>query len=139
MGGFARAIGTTTSVVAELWALQDGLNMCIELNLPVVIIELDAKLVVDLLKKWGGSLNGNDVIVADCKESLKKIPRTIIKYCFREANKCADALSRKGALFSQDFLSFSFPPSNVALLLSLDFAGTVYERVCSNFSFAASI
>ena len=139
VGGFARAIGTTTSAVAELWALQDGLNMCIELNLPAVIIELDAKLVVDLLKKWGGSLNGNDVIVADCKESLKKIPRTIIKHCFREANKCADALARRGALFSQDFLSFSFPPSDVALLLSLDSAGIVYERVCSNFSFAASI
>ena len=48
MGGFARAIGTTISAVAELWALRDGLNMCIELNLPAVIIELDAKLVVDL-------------------------------------------------------------------------------------------
>jgi len=112
--------------------------MCIELNLPVVIIELDAKLVVDLLKKPGGSLNGNDVIVANCKENLKKIPRTIIKHCFREANKCADALTRRGALLSQDFLSFCFPPSNIALLLSLDYAGTLYERVCSNFYIPAS-
>ena len=79
------------------------------------------------------------MIVADCKESLKKIPRTIIKHCFREANKCAEALALRGSLFSQDFLSFSFPPSDVALLLSVDSAGTVYERVCSNFSFAASI
>lgn len=93
--------------------------MCIDLNLPAVIIELDEKLVVELLKKLGGSLNGNDVIVADCKESLKKIPRTIIKNCFREANKCADALARRGALLSQDFISFPFPPSDVALLLSL--------------------
>ena len=46
--------------------------MCIELNLPTVIIELDAKLVVDLLKKWGGSLNGNDVIVANCKDKTEE-------------------------------------------------------------------
>ena len=137
VGGYARAIGITTSAAAELWALQDGLTMCIELNLPVVIIELDAKLVMDLLKKPGGSLNGNDVIVANCKENLKKIPRTIIKHCFREANQCADALTRRGALLSQDFLSFCFPP-NIALLLSLDSAGTLYERVCSNFYIPAS-
>nr|POE92799.1 hypothetical protein CFP56_06768 [Quercus suber] len=103
--------------------------MCIELNLPVVIIELDAKLVMDLLKKPGRSLNGNDVIVADCKENLKKIPRTIIKHYFREANKCTDALARRGALLSQDFLSFSFPPSDVALLLSLDSAGTMSHKL----------
>ena len=103
-----------------------------------MIIELDAKLVVDLLKKPGGSLNGNDVIVASSKENLKKIPRTIIKHCFRVANKCANALARRGALLSQDFLSFSFPPSDVALLLSLDSASTMYERICSNFSIYAS-
>ncbi|KAF3975273.1 hypothetical protein CMV_001475 [Castanea mollissima] len=60
MGGYAQIIGTTTSVAVELWALRDGLNMCIDLNLLVVIIELDAKLVVDLLKNMSGSLNGND-------------------------------------------------------------------------------
>ena len=137
VGGYARAIGITTSIAVELWALWNGLNMCIELNLPAVIIELDAKLVVDLLKKAGGSLNGNDVIVVDCKENLKKIPRTIIKHCFREANKCADALAKRGALLSQDFLSFFFPPSNVASLLSLDSAGIVFKCICSNFSIPA--
>ena len=58
MSGYARAIGHTTIVAAELWALRDGINLCIDLNLTNVIIELDTKLVVDLLqneegrKKW---------------------------------------------------------------------------------------
>ena len=72
VGGYASAIGITTSIAVELWALWNGLNMCIELNLPAVIIELDAKLVVDLLKKAGGSLNGNDVIVANCKDKTEE-------------------------------------------------------------------
>ena len=50
-------------------------------------IKLDAKLVVDLLKKEDGSPNKNDVIVADCKEGLKKILRVRIIYYFRKANK----------------------------------------------------
>ncbi|KAF3972437.1 hypothetical protein CMV_004062 [Castanea mollissima] len=53
-------------------------------NFEILSLELDAKLVVDLLKKLGGSLNGNDVIVADCKENFKKIPRTLIRHCFKE-------------------------------------------------------
>ena len=39
-----------------------------------VVFELDAKLVVDLLKKDLEKTNGIDVLVADCREGLKKIP-----------------------------------------------------------------
>lgn len=65
MNGHARAIRHTTSVAMELWALCDGINLCIDLNLENVLIELDAKLVIDLLMKDEGSSNGNDVIIAD--------------------------------------------------------------------------
>ena len=47
----ARVIGSTTSVVAKLWALYDGIRLCITLKLQAVEIELDSKLVVDLMKK----------------------------------------------------------------------------------------
>ena len=63
--GFARAIGTTTSVAFELWALRDGIRLCIALKLPAVAIKLDSKLVVDLLKKDLNNPNDNDVLVAD--------------------------------------------------------------------------
>ncbi|KAK7813079.1 putative ribonuclease h protein [Quercus suber] len=45
--GYARAIGHTISVAAELWALRDGINLCIDLNLTNVLIEMDAKIVVE--------------------------------------------------------------------------------------------
>ena len=47
--GYARSVGYMTSVATELWALRDGINMCIDLRLAVVEMELDTKLVVDLL------------------------------------------------------------------------------------------
>ena len=49
--GFARAIGITTSAATELWAIHNGIRLCIALKCPAIIIELDAKLVVDLLHK----------------------------------------------------------------------------------------
>ena len=49
MRGFAKAIGVTTSVASELWALRDRIRLYIALKIPTVIIELDAKPVVDLL------------------------------------------------------------------------------------------
>ena len=54
-------------MAVELWVLRDGISMCISMNLATVEIELDAKLVVELLKKDVGSLNGKEVIVVDCK------------------------------------------------------------------------
>ena len=96
--GCARAIGCATSVAAELWALRDGIRLCISLKLPAIFFELDAKLVVDLLKKDMEKSNGIDVLVVDCREGLKEIPMVRIQHCYREANKCTNALARKGAL-----------------------------------------
>ena len=89
---------------------------------------IDAKLVVDLLKKEVGNPNGNDAFVADCREGLKEIPLIRVQHCYWEANKCANALARKGALLSQDFVVLVKPPSDVALLRSFDFIGTMYDR-----------
>ena len=72
--GYARAIGCATSVAAELWALRDGIRLCISLKLPAVVFELDTKLVVDLLKKDMEKSNGIYVLVDDCRECLKEIP-----------------------------------------------------------------
>lgn len=72
--GYARAIGYTTSVVVELWALRDDIRLCIALKIPVVVFELDAKLIVDLLQKGEGHLNGIGALVSHCKAGLQEIP-----------------------------------------------------------------
>ena len=125
--GYARAIGNTNSVAVELWALRDGIQLCLELNLRAVIIELDAMLVVNLLRSTNHNPNGNNNLVADCREGMARIPRVKIQHCYREANKCADALARRGALLPCNFLVFDSPPTDVAFLPSLDDVGFLYE------------
>ena len=84
-----------TSVTAELWALRDGLRLCIALKLPAVIIELDTKLIVDLLQKLDGHQNCINALVSDYKTELGNIPRVQVKHCYHEVNKCANALARR--------------------------------------------
>lgn len=61
-----------------------------------------------------------------------------IQHCFREVNKCADALVRRRALLSQDFVVLLDPPFEVSLLLRLDSVGVSYEclvPICNSFVF----
>ena len=131
--GYAQAIGITTSVAAKLWALQDGIRLCIALKIPAVEIQLDAKVVIDLVRKESSNLNSLDALVDDCKEGLKQIPNVKIMHCFREGNKCADNLARQGALLDQDFVVFIHPPPEVELLIRLDTVGTMYDRFVSSY------
>ena len=47
--GFSKKIGTTTSFVAELWAVREGLSLCLQRNFPAVVLELDAKSICEVL------------------------------------------------------------------------------------------
>ena len=110
---------------------SDGIRLCISLKLPVVIVELDVQLLVDLLKKDDGQSNSYGALLSDCKAGLWQIPMVHVQHCFREANKCTDALARRGALLPQDFVVYLDPPIEVSLLLSLDSAGMAFDKFVS--------
>ena len=101
-----------------------------------MIFELDAKLIVDLLQKEDGSQNSIDTLVSDCKSGMREIPMVQIQHCYCEANKCANALARRGALLPQDFVVFLNPQVDVSLLISLDSAGMTYDRFVPSFDSA---
>uniref|UniRef100_A0A7N2KK54 RNase H type-1 domain-containing protein n=1 Tax=Quercus lobata TaxID=97700 RepID=A0A7N2KK54_QUELO len=71
---FSINIGSTTSFLAELWALRDGLIMCKELQLHAVEVELDARVVSDLMNHNGGSNEVNSSLVADCRLLIAQMP-----------------------------------------------------------------
>ena len=49
LGGFSRCIGVTASFIAELCALCVGLNLCHNMHLQAIDIQIDAKAVVDIM------------------------------------------------------------------------------------------
>ena len=105
-----RKIDITTSFVAELWALRDGLSMCVDMQIPALEVELDAKVVADLMNNTT-SLNADfAAIVGDCRQLLSQIPQVKVSHCYREANRWADALARLGCTTSLNVMFFNFPP-----------------------------
>lgn len=87
------------SVSLRVWRLSYGqvemeLIFCIALDLQAVEIELDAKIIVDLLNRCDLANNCN--ATTDCRETLRSVPKVRISPCYKEANKCADALTRRG-------------------------------------------
>jgi len=48
--GFSCCVGITSSYnIAQLWAMRDGFTLCLNRNFPAVIIELDAKAVINVI------------------------------------------------------------------------------------------
>lgn len=47
--GFGRNLSVVNSVMMKLWALRDGLTMAFDLGIQLFVVELYAKVVVDLL------------------------------------------------------------------------------------------
>lgn len=71
---FSRDIGTTTSLIAEIWALRDWLNLWISMNLEAVEIEVDAKSIVDLVANDNSTNHFINSLVDDCRTLASQIP-----------------------------------------------------------------
>ena len=86
--------------MAKTWALRDGLLLCQHLNLNVVIIEHDAKALVDALNNPLYSNSVTSPLLEDCKHLAAQIPHVSIKHSYQEGNRCADRLaSVEGKIF----------------------------------------
>ena len=130
VAGFARKIGITTSFLAELWALRDGLSLCVDRSILAVDVELDAKSIVDAIVNPDYSNIFASALLDDCRHLIQQIPQVRFKHCFREANRCADALARMGGLQEDVFTVFESPPVDISILLEFDSKGLYLNRLC---------
>ena len=79
-------IGFSSRVEAELWALRDGLSLCLSLNILAMEVEIDVKVVSDwIIISNSSNLNISSLIV-DCKTLFSRISQVKINHCFHEAN-----------------------------------------------------
>ncbi|KAL0002935.1 hypothetical protein SO802_016716 [Lithocarpus litseifolius] len=131
MCGFSRHIGITNSFVAELWGLRDGLLLCSNMNIPSLIVELDAKSIVEIFCKPGYVNDVISPILDDCRKLVTKFQQVHFKHCFRQSNQCADALARIGAAQDVDFRVFESPPVDVLYFFDQDYNGLCFNRLCS--------
>ena len=123
--GFTRNIVISSSVEAELWALRDGLSLCISLNLMALEIEVDAKVVLEWMTNEHSFNLNHSPLIMDYRILIKQVPGVRMMHCFHEANRCADALAQKCPIIQQDFVVFDSPPVDIVMLLYYDQIGHV--------------
>uniref|UniRef100_A0A2N9G7T7 RNase H type-1 domain-containing protein n=1 Tax=Fagus sylvatica TaxID=28930 RepID=A0A2N9G7T7_FAGSY len=107
ISGFAPHIGFTTSFVAELWGLRDGLMLARQLDVSKIVIEIDAKSLIQLFKV------------------------ALIQHTHCEGNYCADLLAKAGNSSSTPFSVFDVPPTFVVSQYLADALGVYYTRYCN--------
>ena len=65
--GFVRNIGSTTSIIAEFWALRGGLQMAILLAVQNLEVELNTKVVLDLICSKNSPNAAYSSLLFDCR------------------------------------------------------------------------
>lgn len=127
---FSRRIGLTSSFEGEIWALRDGLTTCVNRNFQAVEVELDAKVIIDVLQNLTQINPIIPPLLDDCKQLAIQIPQIRFSHCYREANRCADSLARKGVNQDEVFYIFEFPPAEILPIFNHDLSELFISRRC---------
>ena len=126
--GFTKKIGTTNCLLAELWALKDGLSMARNMCVEKLIVNVDALEVVNLLSNTKATNRLTQPIVDACRTFLQAFQEVQLQHCYRETNKAADFLAKLRHSLSEPFVYYMTPPFGIMEVLSNDANAVLYNR-----------
>uniref|UniRef100_A0A2N9FCR0 RNase H type-1 domain-containing protein n=1 Tax=Fagus sylvatica TaxID=28930 RepID=A0A2N9FCR0_FAGSY len=132
--GFTRNIGTTSSVAAKLWGVRDGLLLAKKYNIQKLIIELDAKAVLDLLMSDNNTslcYHPLSALIIDCRSLIHSFEEARLCHIYREGNFCTDNLAKGGTKTLNSYVEYFSPPSFVVNQLLADTWGVSFPRACN--------
>ena len=130
LSGFTKHIGITNSFIAELWGLREGLIMCCNLNIAPLIVELDARVVIEPFSNDQYVNNIISPILDDCRLLSSRFSRIKFNHCYREGNRVADTLAKMSYNQEADCMAFNSPPVDVLKVFEDDYNGVCLNRSC---------
>ena len=104
--------------------------LCCNMNIPCLIVELDAKAIVDVFKNPDYENHVISPILDDCRQLAAIFQQIQFNHCYRQANRCADMLARMGAEQELHFLMFNSPPVEVLSAFEDDCIGVYFNMSC---------
>ncbi|KAK9021462.1 hypothetical protein V6N11_011449 [Hibiscus sabdariffa] len=110
--GFTRFVGRCTVLLAELWAVLDGLRHAWAVNCRRVELETDNKEVERILKHDSESLGASALVMA-IHEWLRKDWVVFVRHVPRECNGVADSLAALGRDYGWQGSTFPAPPRGI--------------------------
>ena len=116
--------------------IRDGLILASQLGITQLLVELDAKVVVDLVLSRKSSNNPYISLLNDCKFLLNRFQQVRVSHAFREANCCADSLAKGGCYLLKDFVVLELPLNDsFYVMLNSDASGLYSLRFSQYFAF----
>ena len=102
--------------------------MAINLQISHLMIELDSKVVCDMVSNDYCTNSLLNPLILECRNQIKKIPHSSLRHAHREANFCADFLDKKWQKLQAPISIFCSPPLDVLPLLKNDLSFVMYPR-----------
>ncbi|XP_052484913.1 uncharacterized protein LOC128039993 [Gossypium raimondii] len=124
--GCHRFIGFTTNIIAELWALRDGLHLAHQLHIDYLVLEVDALSVISLLHNADCRNLSLRYLVTDCRILLATFQHS--RLYFTSFDRCVGALAKMGNNPSS-LWNFNFRTEANHLVMHLDFP-FFYVQIC---------
>ena len=73
-------------------------------------MELDAKVIVEMLKNANGANIKFSPLLFDCRSLIARFTQVRVAHVYREVNRCVDLLAKKGCCMREDFVIFEVSP-----------------------------
>lgn len=125
--GFSEKFGAKNSILAELLALHRGLILCRDYGISRVWIEMDAMVVIQMLKKGHHGSHDSRYVLASINKLLTQFSYRI-SHIPREGNQATDLLANLGH-DRQNLHVFVEAFGTLRGILRLDKLGSPYVRI----------
>ena len=111
--------------------------MCLNYNFVAVEVELDAKAIMEANANPYYTNVFISTHMEDCKLLASQIPQVRFRHCYREANRCANALAHMRGSQATDFVFLACLRMDLVKILDFDFLrlylnGLYPESLCSS-------
>ena len=84
--------------MAEFWARRDGLLLAIQMGIPYLEVELDARSIVNLVLSSLTPNRAYSPFLNDCRSMFNRFQQVQVNHIFWEVNSCAEAMVKRGCL-----------------------------------------
>ena len=106
-----------------------------QLGITQFLVELDAKVVVDLMLSSKSFNNSFSALLNDCNYLLRQFNQVRISHVYQEANKCTDHLAKRGWILIWNFVVLDSPNSaGLCIILDSDASGLYSLRLLASTS-----
>lgn len=110
--------------------MRDGLKLASSIGIQNLVVELDAKVIMELLKSNKCTNRFFSPILDDCRSLSDRFHQVRVEHVYREGIKGINLLARRGAIMLESFVVFtSTPSSDILSIVNMDASDMYYVRL----------